>query len=160
MVTIGCQDAACRATQASLWDTTTWSVVKQYPDIYTLDWSPDGSQLALVSAARTHVLIVDALTGQQVKEITDPRIHMITAVHWSPNGSSLALGTMASASNTTVSLSIWSVTSGKQLYVFPYNDCSEARWSPDSKYLSCIQSEKTGSGNQIRYFQQILLWAA
>ncbi|MBV9231875.1 MAG: WD40 repeat domain-containing protein [Chloroflexi bacterium] len=153
LATIECQDAACQTTQVSLWDTTTWSVVKQYPDIYTLDWSPDGSQLALVGAARTKVLIVDALTGQQIKQITDPRIHTITAIHWSSDGSRLAMGTLA---NNTVSLSIWSIASGKQLYVFPHNDCSEARWSPDGRYLSCIQYEKAG----IRYFQQILIWAA
>ena len=160
LATIACQDAACQNTQVSLWNTTTWSVVKQYPNIYTLDWSPDGSQLALVSAARTRVLIVDALTGQQVKQITDPHIHTIAAIHWSPDSSRVALETMDSASNTTLSLSIWSIVSGKQRYVFPYNDCAEARWSPDSKYLSCIQSEKTESGDKISYFQQILIWAA
>ena len=121
---------------------------------------PDGKQLALMSAARTSVLIVDAQTGQQVKQITDPRIHTIAGVHWSPDDSRLALETMDSASNSMLSLSTWNIVTGKQRYVFPYNDCAEARWSPDSKYLSCIQSEKTGSGNKISYFQQILIWAA
>ncbi len=160
LATIECQDAACRTTQVSLWDTTTWGVVKQYPGIYTLDWSPDGKQLALVNAARTTVLIVNPLTGQQIKQITDPRIHTIAGIHWSPDGSRLALETMASASSTTLGLSIWNITSGKQGYVFPYNGCSETRWSPNSKYLSCIQSVKTESNNKISYFQQILIWEA
>lgn len=160
LATIECQDAACQTTRVSLWDTITRSVVKQYPDVYTFDWSPDGSQLSLVSAAKTRVFIVDALTGQQVKQITSPQIHMITAIHWSPDGSRLMLGTLTSASSATASLSIWSIASGKQFYVFPYNDCSEARWSPDSKYLSCVQSEKTASDNKVSYFEQILIWVA
>jgi WD40 repeat protein len=159
LATIECQDAACQTTQVSLWDTITRNIL-QYPDVYTFDWSPDGSQLALVSAARTRVLIVDALTGQQVKQITSPQISLITAIHWSPDGSRLVLGTLTSASSTTVSISIWSIASGKQLFVFPYNDCSEARWSPDSKYLSCVRSEKTGSGNKVSYFEQIVIWVA
>ncbi|MBV9228820.1 MAG: hypothetical protein JOZ18_05875, partial [Chloroflexi bacterium] len=159
LATIQC-DVACPTTQVSLWDTTTWSIVKQYSNIYTLDWSPDGNQLALVSAARTSVLIVDALTGQQVKQITDPGSHTIAGVHWSPDGSRLALETITSTSTFTLNLSIWNIASGKQSYAFPYNDCAESRWSPDSKYLSCIHSETTKNGNKISYFQQIFIWEA
>ncbi|HEY6287261.1 MAG TPA: hypothetical protein VIX20_16465, partial [Ktedonobacteraceae bacterium] len=156
LATIECQDSACQSTQVSLWDTTTWSIVKQYPDIYTFDWSPSGNQLALVTATRTGVVIVNALTGQQVQQVTDPQISKITAVQWSPDGSRLALGTINSISVTTVSLSIWSVVSGKQLYVFPYNDCSEARWSPESMYVSCVRLVKTGSSS----LEQIMIWVA
>jgi WD40 repeat protein len=160
LATIECQDAACQTTQVSLWDTTTWSIVKQYPDIYTFDWSPTGNQLALVGAARTSTLIVDALSGQQIKLISDPQTSTITAVRWSPDSSRLVLGTMKSTSSSTVSISIWGVADGKQRYIFPYNDCSEATWSPNSKYVSCVRFEKTGSGSVISSFEQIVIWAA
>jgi hypothetical protein len=106
------------------------------------------------------VLIVDALSGQQIKQISDPQIPTITAVRWSPDGSRMALGTMKSTSNTTVSISIWGVADGMQRYVFPYNDCSEARWSPDSTYVSCVRFEKTRSGTVISSFEQIVIWVA
>ncbi len=146
LATLGCQDAACQATQVSLWDTTTWRVVKQYPNVYMFDWSPDGKQLALVNTAKPRVQIVDALTGQQVRQVT-PQIYATWVVHWSPDGSRLFLETVNSAASTITDIGLWSVTSGKQLYAFPYHDCFGARWSPDSRYLSCLREESGSTGD-------------
>jgi WD40 repeat protein len=74
LAVIACQNTTCmsnvssRTIEASafIWDTTTWHLVKQYPGVSTLDWSPDGKQLALVGLDRQSVRIVEAATGQTV----------------------------------------------------------------------------------------------
>lgn len=150
-----CQNTACRTTQVVLWNTTSWNIVKQYPDTFTFDWSPDGKQLALVDTGQTRVRIVEALTGRQVEQITATHGSTFGDVRWSPDNSRLVIERV-DASKARESLDIWSATSGQQLYVFPYHNCFGASWSPDSKYLSCIQNGKTG-GN---LFEQILVWVA
>lgn len=153
LASIRCANQACSATEISLWDTTTWSIVKQYPSVDTFDWSPNGSQLALVNMARTQVLLVNALTGQQVKQISAPRNQSFFSVQWSPDGSRLLLGTVTNLSPLTTNLSIWSVTSGEQIYVFSRPNCELARWAPTSQYLSCIQANQNGTGI-------VLVWVA
>ncbi len=158
LAAIKCMNPACLTTQVSLWDTTTWSMVKQFPNIYTFDWSPDGAQLALISMDRTQVLIVNALTGQQVRQINAPNNQRFFNVQWSPNGSRLALGTVTNSSNFTTNISIWSVANGQQIFVFTHPNCSLERWSPNSQYLNCIQEVKTGSSGSVN--EEIVIWIA
>ncbi len=42
-------------------------------------------------------------------------------------------------------ITIWSIADGKLLYTFPQY-ASEVSWSPDGKYIACIQDVKTSSG--------------
>ncbi|MGB8348371.1 MAG: hypothetical protein WCD86_26045 [Ktedonobacteraceae bacterium] len=158
LASIECQNPACRTTQVSLWDTTTWSMIKQYPNIDTFDWSPDGAQLALISMDRTQVLIVNALTGQQVRQISSPRNQRFFNVQWSPDGSRLALGIVPNSSNVTTNIGIWSAASGQQLYVFSHPNCLLERWSPDSQYLSCIQDTKAGASGSVN--EEMVIWIA
>jgi WD40 repeat protein len=124
--------------EAEIWDTTTWTVVKHYPNVAALDWSPDGTQLALADAGQVggkDVRIVDAFTGQSVKQFAESA-GSITDIHWSPDGSRLAIESQQYGN----SISIWSITSGTLLYKFPTKGTVyEAVWSPDSKYMSCSQ---------------------
>ncbi len=146
LAVIGCSNPACtpvtsgsRPTiedSAFIWDTTTWQLVKQYPGVSTLDWSPDGKQLALVGQDQPGVRIVEALTGQMVKQFTGTQA---TAIHWSPDGIRL------SEESSSGEITIWSVADGKLRYTFPVY-ASEATWSPDGRYIACIQEVKTSSG--------------
>jgi WD40 repeat protein len=158
LASIECLDPICRTTQVSLWDTTTWSIVKQYPNIYTFDWSPDGAQLALISMDRTQVLMVNALTGQRVRQISSARNQRFFNVQWSPDGSRLALGSITSSSNVITKISIWNVASGQQLFVFSHPNCSLESWSPDSQYLSCIHYAKAGASGSMN--EEIVIWIA
>lgn len=126
--------------------------------MYSFDWSPDGARLALISMDRTRVLIVNALTGQPVRQIISPRNQRFFNVQWSPDGSRLALGIVTNSSNITTTLGIWSVASGQQLYVFSRPDCSLERWSPDSQYLSCMQDVKTGASSSVD--KELVIWIA
>jgi WD40 repeat protein len=150
---IACSNTTCMPnissgtieTSAFIWDTTTWRLVKQYPGVYTLDWSPDRKQLALVD--RQSVSIVEAATGQTVKQFVRTQV---TAIHWSPDGNRLAL------EGPTGTITIWSIADGKLRYTFPQY-VFEASWSPDGKYIACIQDVKTSSGSAN---PEIAIWIA
>jgi WD40 repeat protein len=128
---------------AEILDTTNWTVVKQYSNVYALDWSPDGKQLALVDTGQSggkDVRIVDALTGQQIILFADTA-GLIYSIYWSPDGSSLAVEYLPTTSSSLLSISIWSITSGTQLYKFQSNSAVDRfAWSTDSKYVSCSQT--------------------
>lgn len=152
---IACPNTPCASSasghtmesSAYIWNTTSWNLVKQYPDVSTLDWSPDGKQLALVGQDSQNVRIVEAVTGQLVKQFVGAQSD---AIHWSPDGSRLAEETQAET------ISIWSISNGKLLYTFPRN-ASEATWSPKGKYIACLQEVKTKSGYADT---QIAIWIA
>jgi dipeptidyl aminopeptidase/acylaminoacyl peptidase len=146
LAVIACQNTTTCASNTSnsamepsafIWDTTTWRLVKQYPGVFTLDWSPDGKQLALATEELNgqSVRIVEAATGQTVKQFTGTQV---TALHWSPDGSRLS-------EERSGTITIWSIPDAKLLYTFPQY-ASEATWSPDGKYIACIQEVKTSSG--------------
>ena len=155
LAVITCPDTTCVsdlsshtiAASAFIWDTTTWHLVKQYPGVSTLDWSPDGKQLALVGQDRNSVHIVEALTGQTVKQFVGAQN---AAIHWSPDGLRLA------EESPTGTITIWSILDGKLLYTFA-RFASKATWSPDGKYIACIQVIKTSSGYPA---PEIAIWIA
>lgn len=134
-----CEPVPNNTAVVSIWDTTTWRLIKQYSNVFTLSWSPDGKQLALVSTNRQNVRIVEALTGQTVKATLNTQFTSILAVHWSPDGHRLAEESLQGR------ITLWSVPDGKLLYSFPQVAVKMA-WSPDGKYIACIQEVKTSSG--------------
>lgn len=148
---------------AKVWDTTSWRIVKQYPDTLSFDWSPDGTRLALAATDSTgapgsSVRLVDALSGQTTTRFTTPA----GPVHWSPDGTRLAIEGPGNAT-ARGGITIWSIAGGKQLSSFsqrgayPYN----AVWSPDSRFISCVQSFTTKhSDGKFYYVVQILIWVA
>lgn len=137
---------------ATLWDTTTWQIVKQYPNVAIagLAWSPDGKHLALVDAwggdmggNGKDVRIVNVLTGQTtVKPFGGSQNTIIFGISWSPDGSRLALDQQVENPSIGTQVTLWSTTSGTQLYSFATS--YDATWSPDGKYIST--TEGTGSG--------------
>ncbi len=158
---IECPDTNCAATQATIWDSTTWTVVKQYPNTFALDWSPDGKRLALLEAAQVlgkDVRIVDAFTGQTIKQFAGEETGRIMDVRWSPDSSRIALEYQGP--RIPGSIKIWNVASGMLLYNFSNDDTHLPRWSPDSKYMSSVQTIRIGSGKDTRYSVQILIWVA
>jgi WD40 repeat protein len=138
-------------TAASIWDTTTWTLVRQYPDVFTLDWSPDGKQLALVGLNRQSVRIVEATTGQTVKASLNTQFSEILAVHWSPDGSRIV------EENLEDKVTIWSVPDGTLLYTFP-QDAVNVTWSPDGKYIACMRYAKSGTNSYTS--AEIAIWVA
>lgn len=150
--------------EVKLWDTKTWQVKKQYANVARLDWSPNGKQLALVDAQNGNgkdVRIVDALSGQTTKQFTQVGEGMVMAVHWSPDGSRIAVETQDST-DFKMTITLWSAQSGKLLYTFPsQHSIYDVAWSPDSKYLSSLESiyAKDKDGNTINK-ANILIWVA
>lgn len=138
-----------------VWDTGTWDMVKEYKNITDFDWSPDGTQLALASAASdgspgNSVHIVSLASGQSVLTLSTSA----ETLSWSPDGTRLAVD------GGSGPITIWSASSGTLLYTFSQKGTYKEAWSPDSKYLSCAQVVRTGSGKTINYSEQILIWVA
>ena len=145
-----------KASVAKVWDTTSWRIVKQYPNTFAFDWSPDGAWLALAVADNTGVpgssiRIMDAPTDMLVKQLAAPA----GFVHWSPDGTRLAI------EGTNGGITIWGVGSGEQIYTFPRPGSYNAAWSPDSKYISSVETIRTRhSDGKVYLTVQILIWAA
>ena len=144
-----------------VWDTSSWTITRRFPGTGAFDWSPTGTQLALVEADPTgnnRVNIVDADTGTVVKQIIDTQVKNILTLHWSPDGTRLALETLAANKNGTMQISIWSVSSTAHLYTFPQGGVYEASWSPDSKYLACAQTKQKRNSHDL--YMLTLIWVA
>lgn len=81
-------DGRHRATMPiSIYDTSTWTVVKQWmahpTRVYALEWSPDGSVLA--SGGGNEAAFWNPDTGQKLLSITDARDE-VSEVAWSSSG--------------------------------------------------------------------------
>jgi WD40 repeat protein len=61
--------------------------------IYSVAWSPDGTELALGSADNT-ASVLDARTGARRLHLEGLHSDDISSVAWSPDGTELALGSM------------------------------------------------------------------
>lgn len=106
--------------------------------------------------------IVDAQSGHVTKTFTEAGIGIITGLHWSPDGTRIALETQDTIGTYKVTVTLWSVQSGKLLYTFhSKHSIYDVVWSPDSQYLSCLESmevkDKDGNSN---YNANILIWVA
>ncbi len=146
-------------TETQLWDTTTWQLVKEFANTTEMDWSPDGTRLALVDARENHgkdIRLVDVQTGHTVKQFAEVSSGEIDGeVHWSPDGTRL---TLEGGDASPISISIWSATSGTLLYSFPDEfSTGNAAWSPDSKYLSSVEPDPVGGSSVVEY---VLIWKA
>ena len=140
-----------------IWNTDSWMITNQYPQTTAFDWSPTGTQMALIGTDKTgqgagSVSIVDIASGKTVRQFTDPQAIGAQAIHWSPDGSRLAL--------ENGKITIWSATNGALLYTFPQKGAYEATWSPDSKYIGCGQTQSTINGKKREYSMLILIWVA
>ncbi len=147
-----------------IWDTITWSVVKQYQGVSGFSWSPDSKHLALLDAGKVFMFakdarIVDALNGQTL--LTFAKEGSMRAVQWSPDGTRIALeyqkiSNPLGLQRTADHMKLWDAINGKLLYTFtafPVSDVmipfSEASWSPDSRYIACVSDD-----------QRIIVWVA
>lgn len=140
-----------------IWDVHNWNVIKEYPNIYAMSWSPEGKRLALADASDMggkDIRIVDARSGQVLKQLVQEKY--IFEISWSPDGSRIVL-----ASGMKHAIQLLNASNGSLLYSF--SQCSEFRaWSPDSKYIACSQSNKhtDPQTNELYYDSSILIWRA
>lgn len=156
------QSGAGMTPVAQLWNTSTWQRGPQYTNVANLAWSPNGTQLALVDAYGgdtgggngKDARIIDVVSGQTVVQpFGGSSTSMITNISWSPDGSRIALE-QAIAGSSPVKVTLWSATSGTQMYSFSSRySIYNAAWSPDGKYLSTTENSADGASN-------VVIWKA
>jgi len=107
---------------------------------HLLAWSPDGSQIALVSPEQT-VHIWDKMLNVPLGTYTHHTAE-VYSVAWSPDGTRIA---SSSADNTVC---VWDATTGQTLFIYRGHTDSvySAVWSPDS---ACIDSASADGTVQV-----------
>jgi WD40 repeat protein len=161
-----CEETILHCPEIDIWDTSTWQIVKRYPnaDVWQYYWSPDGQQLVMVdSSNRYSVRIIDALTGQIVSQFTSPQKRQLSEVIWSPDGNRLMeiYVTQSSSSFSTNVITIVNAATGTPLYTFPSdgkNETVSASWSPDGKYIACSQDILDARTNTTQ--SELVIWIA
>lgn len=139
-------DSQMIATSAGNWDSTDFGVRLWSKDgtllttfdnvapVGSLDWSPDGSTLALGAFNQTVQFWTTDGTLLQTIE-TAPRIPM--SIDWSPDGTKLAVALLGGARDNTIQ--IWSAD-GELLHNLPTQYSGgkflNVGWSPDGQYLA------------------------
>ena len=94
--------------------------------VYVLEWSPDGTRLA-VSSYGNPVALVDASSGKSVVSLDQPADEFVTAIKWAPDGETFATGAVRS-------VAVWKSGDGAEVSRVTAV-CSDLAWSPDSKRL-------------------------
>ncbi|HEX3053487.1 MAG TPA: WD40 repeat domain-containing protein [Aggregatilineaceae bacterium] len=113
----------------------------QQADYYTVDWSPDGSKIA-VGTGLGEVLVIDAATQQVLLYQDLSRIGSIQRVRWSPDGNSLAVGQGSSGT-----IYILNAITGEHTHsLYDENNLSTPmlEWSPDGRFLASGHDRKYG----------------
>jgi len=102
-------------------------------EIYSVDWSPDGSQLASASVDGV-IKIWDTTDWSEIRIITEQG--PVKSVSWSPDGSKLA--TASEAENDNYIILIWDMSNGAELYQLNGHSgpIESVSWSPDGLKLA------------------------
>jgi len=105
--------------------------------VWSMEWSPDGSQLASGSFDHT-VRVWDAASGRQLHTL-EGHTDGIGSVEWSPDGSQLASG---SRDHT---VRVWDAASGRLLHMLEGHGGGvySMKWSPDGSRLASGSHDHT-----------------
>jgi WD40 repeat protein len=109
---------------ARLWDRRSGEMLREFPgrarpslgpeddktpDISAVEFSPDGTRVALVSVGETCVATIYSLSGQEIKSFPAPPDVYWTAIKFSPDRKALA-----TASLLDPSVQVWDLQTGEQ----------------------------------------------
>lgn len=97
----------------TIWNTTTWSVVRSWEDINSiqirlLDLQPNGQEIATAGIGTNNINIWDSNTGMLLDTL-EGHTDVIQGLAWSPNGSLLA------SSSRDGTINIWNMAENRQL---------------------------------------------
>lgn len=112
---------------------TRWTYHAQRGTTIQLDWSPDGTRLALDDSANA-LVVLDSATGRTVFAV--PAAHGGNSVAWSPDGHRIAAVTESGQ------VQVWDTANGQVLETLPgYGN--DIAWSPNGRYLASSQNGLT-----------------
>lgn len=98
-------------------------------------WSPDSRQFASIIFARgrTHLLVVDVLTGRTLREISIPGVEYINNAAWSPDGKQMLVSGLVEGHSDLFLYHLGHQTV-QQLTHDGHSDIHPA-WSPDGSHI-------------------------
>jgi eukaryotic-like serine/threonine-protein kinase len=120
-------------------------------------WSPDGSQIAYISAqaGKPWKIFLISAQGGSPEELLPENVGEIDAT-WSPDGSQLAFGRIASMNPGTIDIQLVDMKT-RHASTFPGSVGFFApRWSPDGRYLS---AQTVGSKKLMLYDFHSQAWS-
>jgi Tol biopolymer transport system component len=119
-------------------------------------WSPDGNQIAYVSAqpGKPWKIFLVSAQGGSPGELLPENVGEIDAT-WSPDGSQLAFGRIATMNPGTIDIQLVDMKT-RHTSTFPGSTGFFARWSPDGRYLS---AQTVGSKKIMLYVFQSQAWS-
>jgi dipeptidyl aminopeptidase/acylaminoacyl peptidase len=120
--------------------------------VSAIDWSPDGTRLAVRMATTTsindyfyhsRIAVLDPATGAIGRALLD---HAAGEPRWSPDGRSILSGEIRTPGFIGLGLRILTVGGGVRTVADAYPGLlTDARWSPDGRSLIALSFEKTRS---------------
>jgi WD40 repeat protein len=118
----------------TIWDVQTGQLLSDietdwYKDLHSIDWSPDGSKIA-VGAAET-ITIIDAATELPLVTLTG-HSYNVTDLSWSPDGSKIASASQSPDS----SVRVWDAATGALLAEYQGTWTKRVDWNPDGNQLA------------------------
>jgi Tol biopolymer transport system component/predicted Ser/Thr protein kinase len=105
-------------------------------------WSPDGSQIAYISAeiGKPWKIFLVSAQGGSPQELLPESVGEVDAT-WSPDGSQLAFGRLSTLNTGPTDIQLVDMRT-RQVSTFPGSKgLFSPRWSPDGRYLSAIVAE-------------------
>jgi len=122
-------------------------------NIGAMDWSPDGTRLALRVTDTTrindffyhsHLVVLDAATGAIGRPLFD---HVSEGPKWSPDGRSLLVTEILSPGFISVAPRVIDVATGAITKVADSHpgELTQLRWAPDSRSILALSFEQTRS---------------
>jgi dipeptidyl aminopeptidase/acylaminoacyl peptidase len=122
-------------------------------NVGAMDWSPDGSRLALSTTATTSIndffyhsklAILDPATGTMGQPLFD---HAANGAKWSPDGRSILVDEILTPDFISVAPRVIDVASGritKLADAYP-GELTDLRWAPDGRGIVALSFEQTRS---------------
>ncbi len=138
-----------------LWHYTNEDYSEKYPNtINHISCSPNGKLLATGSIDEI-VRILDVNNGKCIKRfITNSGDSWgINEVSWAPDSNRLA-----SVSNYTGSIEVWSLSDDQPLLTLTYVDGNSVDWSPDGQFIVAESSKRNDSQN--KFNKGLIIWSA
>jgi WD40 repeat protein len=125
-----------------------WQVFVRSP-VTHLEWSPDGSSIAVSLYEWPNILVWDADTGELLHRLENSL--NVADLDWSPDGTTLAAGLDAYFSKEladyVTSIVLWDTASWQQTFVFQpeieelvhgKHSAEDIEWSPDGSTLAAV----------------------
>jgi Tol biopolymer transport system component/predicted Ser/Thr protein kinase len=121
-------------------------------------WSPDGSQIAYISAeaGKPWKIFLVSAQGGSADELLPEKVGEIDAT-WSPDGTQLAFGRLSSLNTGTIDIQLVDMKT-RAASTFPGSSgLFSPRWSPDGRYLTATSAE--GSHKLMLYDFRTQKWS-